>query len=153
MISMSSGFLRCPPPLALHGSVHGEGGLWKGYSLSMSLYFFRRMETWSLNKTGSILIWECISGMVPNQFANLFMHVWRWAKWSGSAHRDARELWGWGVGVTHKTRDLKKKKNEQCTIEYSEISRPIDRTLELLNPHCGILLSRKMCQKNIHVTK
>lgn len=62
-------------------------------SLSMSLYFFRRMETWSLNRTGSSLIWECTSGMPPNQLANLFMQVCRWAKWSGSAQRDAREDW------------------------------------------------------------
>lgn len=62
-------------------------------SLSMSLYFLRRMETWSLNRTGSSLIWECTSGMPPNQLANLFMQVCRWAKWSGSAQRDAREDW------------------------------------------------------------
>lgn len=46
-------------------------------SLSMSLYFLRRMETWSLNRTGSNLIWECTSGMPPNQLANLFMQVCR----------------------------------------------------------------------------
>lgn len=60
-------------------------------SLSMSLYFLRRMETWSLNRTGSSLIWEWTSGMAPNQLVNLFMQVCRWAKWSGSAQRDARE--------------------------------------------------------------
>lgn len=65
-----------------------------GYSLSMSLYFFLRMDTWSLKSTGSSLIWEWTRGMLPNQLANLFMQVWRWAKWSGSAQRDARELWG-----------------------------------------------------------
>lgn len=63
-------------------------------SLSMSLYFLRRMETWSLNRTGSSLIWEWTSGMPPNQLANLFMQVCRWAKWSGSAQREAREDWG-----------------------------------------------------------
>lgn len=46
-------------------------------SLSMSRYFLRRMETWSLNRTGSSLIWECTSGMPPNQLANLFMQVCR----------------------------------------------------------------------------
>lgn len=46
-------------------------------SLSMSLYFLRRMETWSLKRTGSNLIWECTSGMPPNQLANLFMQVCR----------------------------------------------------------------------------
>lgn len=46
-------------------------------SLSMSLYFLRRMDTWSLNRTGSSLIWECTSGMPPNQLANLFMQVCR----------------------------------------------------------------------------
>ena len=60
-------------------------------SLSISLYFLRRMETWSLNSTGSSLIWECTRGMPPNQLANLFMQVCRWAKWSGSAQRDALE--------------------------------------------------------------
>lgn len=44
-------------------------------SLSISLYFLRRMETWSLNSTGSSLIWECTRGMPPNQLANLFMQV------------------------------------------------------------------------------
>ena len=44
---------------------------------SMSLYFLRRMETWSLNRSGSSLIWEWTSGMPPNQLANLFMHVCR----------------------------------------------------------------------------
>lgn len=62
-------------------------------SLSMSLYFLRRMETWSLNRTGSSLIWEWTSGMAPNQLANLFMQVCRWAKWSGSAQREALEDW------------------------------------------------------------
>lgn len=69
-----------------------SGGAAEGYSLSMSLYFFLNMDTWSLNRTGSSLIWEWTRGMVPNQLANLFMQVWRWAKWSGSAQRDAREL-------------------------------------------------------------
>lgn len=73
----------------------GVGAL-DGYSLSMSLYFFLSMDTWSLKSTGSSLIWEWTRGMLPNQLANLFMQVWRWAKWSGSAQRDARELWRWG---------------------------------------------------------
>lgn len=80
-------------PLALSLLCPGCGGALEGYSLSMSLYFFRSMDTWSLNRTGSSLIWEWTRGMVPNQLANLFMQVWRWAKWSGSAQRDARELW------------------------------------------------------------
>lgn len=37
------------------------------HSFSMSLYFFLRMETWSLNSTGSSLIWECSRGMKPSQ--------------------------------------------------------------------------------------
>lgn len=85
-----------PHPAPLFSCVQeavGEGGVRKGYSLSMSLYFFLSMDTWSLNRTGSSLICEWTSGMVPNQLANLFMQVWRWAKWSGSAQRDARELW------------------------------------------------------------
>lgn len=57
----------------------------------MSLYFFLRMETWSLNSTGSSLIWECSRGMNPNQLLNEFIHVCLWAKWSGSAHRDVLE--------------------------------------------------------------
>lgn len=81
-------------PLALSFFVSTEQGAPEGYSLSMSLYFFLSIDTWSLNRTGSSLIWECTRGMVPNQLANLFMQVWRWAKWSGSAQRDARELWG-----------------------------------------------------------
>lgn len=67
------------------------GGRRSCQSLSMSLYFLRRMETWSLKSTGSSLIWEWTSGMAPNQLANLFMQVCRWAKWSGSAQREARE--------------------------------------------------------------
>lgn len=67
------------------------GGRRSCQSLSMSLYFLRRMETWSLKRTGSSLIWEWTSGMAPNQLANLFMQVCRWAKWSGSAQREARE--------------------------------------------------------------
>ena len=59
----------------------------------MSLYFFLRMETWSLKSTGSSLIWECTSGMNPSQRLKTFMQVCRWAKWSGSAHRDTLELW------------------------------------------------------------
>lgn len=81
------------PPFSCVQRAVGEGGVRKGYSLSMSLYFFLSMDTWSLNRTGSSLICEWTSGMVPNQLANLFMQVWRWAKWSGSAQRDARELW------------------------------------------------------------
>lgn len=80
-------------PLALSFLCPRSGGAMEGYSLSMSLYFFLSMDTWSLNRTGSSLIWEWTRGMVPNQLANLFMQVWRWAKWSGSAQRDARELW------------------------------------------------------------
>lgn len=30
---------------------------------SRSLYFLRRMETWSLKSTGSSRTWECTSGM------------------------------------------------------------------------------------------
>lgn len=63
------------------------------HSFSMSLYFFLRMETWSLNSTGSSLIRECSSGMKPSQRLKTFMQVCRWAKWSGSAHRDTLELW------------------------------------------------------------
>lgn len=59
------------------------------HSFSMSLYFFRRMDTWSLNSTGSSLIWEWTRGMYPSQWLKTFMHVCRWAKWSGSAHLDA----------------------------------------------------------------
>lgn len=80
-------------PLALSHVCSWSGGAPEGYSLSMSLYFFLSMDTWSLKRTGSSLIWEWTSGMLPNQLANLFMQVWRWAKWSGSAQRDARELW------------------------------------------------------------
>lgn len=80
-------------PLALLLLSTERGGT-EGYSLSMSLYFFLSMDTWSLNRTGSSLIWEWTRGMVPNQLANLFMQVWRWAKWSGSAQRDPREPWG-----------------------------------------------------------
>lgn len=87
-----------PPHSLIFCWVQGAGGAVTGYSLSMSLYFFRSMDTWSLKRTGSSLIWEWTRGMVPNQLANLFMQVWRWAKWSGSAQRDARELWGIGGG-------------------------------------------------------
>lgn len=79
-------------PLALSLLCPESKEALEGYSLSMSLYFFRSMDTWSLNRTGSSLIWEWTRGMVPNQLANLFMQVWRCAKWSGSAQRDAREL-------------------------------------------------------------
>lgn len=58
------------------------------HNLSMSLYFFLRMETWSLNNTGSNLIWECTKGMKPSQWLKAFMQLCRWAKWSGSAQRD-----------------------------------------------------------------
>lgn len=60
----------------------------RAQSLSMSLYFFLRMETWSLNSTGSSLIWECTKGMKPNHWLKVFMQVCRWAKWSGSAQRE-----------------------------------------------------------------
>lgn len=90
-----SAFLYSVRPLALSLSCPESGRAPVGYSLSMSLYFFLSMDTWSLNRTGSSLIWEWTRGMVPNQLANLFMQVWRWAKWSGSAQRDARELCGW----------------------------------------------------------
>lgn len=40
--------------------------------------------------------------MLPNQLANLFMQVWRWAKWSGSAQRDARDVCG---GETERQRE------------------------------------------------
>ena len=50
------------------------------------------MDTWSLNNTGSRRTLECTRGMLPNQLANLFMQLCRWAKWSGSAHRDALEV-------------------------------------------------------------
>lgn len=63
------------------------------YSLSMSLYFLRKMETWSLNRTGSKRSWEWMSGMKPNQAAKEFMQDCRWAKWSGSAQRDDFEPW------------------------------------------------------------
>lgn len=86
--------LRVRPLALVFFFVSTEQGAPEGYSLSMSLYFFRSIDTWSLNRTGSSLIWECTRGMVPNQLANLFMQVCRWAKWSGSAQRDARELWG-----------------------------------------------------------
>lgn len=82
-----------PPPTLLFPVVLWAGGALERYSLSMSRYFLRSMDTWSLNSTGSNLIWEWTRGMVPNQLANLFMQVWRWAKWSGSAQREARELW------------------------------------------------------------
>lgn len=59
------------------------------HSFSMSLYFFRRMDTWSLNSTGSSLIWEWTRGMYPSQRLKTFMHVCRWAKWSGSAHLES----------------------------------------------------------------
>lgn len=91
-------FSTSPPPRSVF-VVSRERGALEGYSLSMSLYFFRSMDTWSLNRTGSSLIWEWTRGIVPNQLANLFMQVWRWAKWSGSAQRDARELWGWEVVI------------------------------------------------------
>lgn len=67
----------------------------RNHSLSMSLYFFLRMETWSLNNTGSSLIWECTRGMRPSQRLKAFMQVCRWAKWSGSAHRDDLEPLVW----------------------------------------------------------
>lgn len=89
--------LHLRPP-ALSPTCPSSRGALDGYSLSMSLYFFLSMDTWSLNRTGSSLICEWTRGMLPNQLANLFMQVWRWAKWSGSAQRDARELWGWGGG-------------------------------------------------------
>lgn len=77
-------------------------------SLSMSLYFLRRIETWSLNRTGSSLIWEWTSGMAPNQLANLFMQVCRWAKWSGSAQREALEDWReWRRGGKTKRRKVR----------------------------------------------
>lgn len=100
----SSEFLFVSAP-TLSFLCPGSGGALEGYSLSMSLYFFLSMDTWSLNRTGSSLIWEWTRGMVPNQLANLFMQVWRWAKWSGSAQRDARELWGCEVVIGCRERE------------------------------------------------
>ena len=60
-------------------------------SLSMSRYFFLRMDTWSLKSRGSSLSWEWSRGMNPNQALNDVIQVWRWAKWSGSAQRDTFE--------------------------------------------------------------
>lgn len=91
-------YLHLRPPAPSQTCPLSRGAL-DGYSLSMSLYFFLSMDTWSLKRTGSSLIWEWTRGMLPNQLANLFMQVWRWAKWSGSAQRDARELWGREAGV------------------------------------------------------
>lgn len=73
----------------------------------MSLYFLRSIDTWSLNKMGSSLIWEWTRGMLPNQLANLFMQVCRWAKWSGSAQREARDVC-WGGGRKKKGKKEKK---------------------------------------------
>ncbi|TNN63046.1 hypothetical protein EYF80_026774 [Liparis tanakae] len=53
------------------------------------------METWSLNNTGSSLIWECTRGMKPSQRLKAFMQLCRWAKWSGSAHREDLEPLVW----------------------------------------------------------
>ncbi len=98
----------CPRFYPCWSGFQGSGGVWMSFpipvqrervsqlhqSLSMSLYFLRSIDTWSLNRTGSSLICEWTRGMVPNQLANLFMHVCRWAKWSGSAQRDARDVCG-----------------------------------------------------------
>lgn len=89
-----------------------------GYSLSMSLYFFLSMDTWSLKRTGSSLICEWTRGMLPNQLANLFMQVWRWAKWSGSAQRDARELWGWGGGGWMQ-REKERERHDNINYEFN----------------------------------
>lgn len=71
-------YTLCPrpaPPFSCVQGAVGMGGVRKGYSLSMSLYFFLSMDTWSLKRTGSSLICEWTSGIVPNQLANLFMQV------------------------------------------------------------------------------
>lgn len=61
----------CPPLLLSLSLSLSQSVIWCVslciHSLSMSLYFFLRMETWSLNNTGSNLIWECTSGMKPSQ--------------------------------------------------------------------------------------
>ncbi|KAG7263199.1 hypothetical protein CRUP_020503, partial [Coryphaenoides rupestris] len=59
------------------------------------------MDTWSRNSTGSSLIWEWTSGMKPSQPLKAFMQVCRWAKWSGSAHREDLEPCSGGVGHRH----------------------------------------------------
>lgn len=107
----SSEFFVSTPSLCLFFLSRERGGAPKGYSLSMSLYFFLSMDTWSLNRTGSSLIWEWTRGMVPNQLANLFMQVWRWAKWSGSAQRDARELWRFFVLQRERKTEGERKEN------------------------------------------
>lgn len=48
-------FSLYPPPRSFL-LVSRERGALEGYSLSMSLYFFLSMDTWSLNRTGSNLI-------------------------------------------------------------------------------------------------
>lgn len=48
-------FSMCVPPRSVF-VMSRERGAREGYSLSMSLYFFRNMDTWSLNRTGSSLI-------------------------------------------------------------------------------------------------
>lgn len=47
---------QCVRPFALSLLCPESEGALEGYSLSMSLYFFRSMDTWSLNSTGSSLI-------------------------------------------------------------------------------------------------
>lgn len=49
-------FSSCPPPPLHRSRVHRAVGALDGYSLSMSLYFFLSMDTWSLKSTGSSLI-------------------------------------------------------------------------------------------------
>lgn len=48
-------FSMCLPPRSVF-VVSRERGAPEGYSLSMSLYFLRSMDTWSLKRTGSSLI-------------------------------------------------------------------------------------------------
>lgn len=81
---------------SVRGCSDEFSGVWEGFAphnLSMSLYFLRRIETWSLKRTGSRRNWEWRRGMKPNQLVKEFMQDWRCAKWSGSAHRDALEPW------------------------------------------------------------
>ena len=63
------------------------------HSRSMSRYFFRKTDTWSLKSSGSRRVREWRSGMKPKVDAKASVQLCRCAKCPGSAQRDIRVPW------------------------------------------------------------